>query len=267
MRRTSTARSFRTPSPPTRCARWIPRASCSRADRRASTKRALRRSTRAFSNSGCRCWASATGSRSWRSSSAARSPRPVAASTGRRRSHRSGPDSIFLKGQPDEQTAWMSHGDSVVRAPDGFEVLASSEVTPVAAFASDERKLLRGAVASRGQALGARAGGARELPASRGGHPRRLEQRQRDRRSGRPHPRAGRHRPRALRTLRRGRLGRRRGARARSRRRPAGVRLRRPRPVARERTAAGRAGLRRRHRGATRDRGCRRPASSARSPG
>nr|MDQ2699441.1 glutamine-hydrolyzing GMP synthase [Actinomycetota bacterium] len=55
--------------------------------------------------------------------------------------HRSGPDSVFLDGQPAEQTAWMSHGDSVVRAPDGFDVLASSEATPVAAFASDERKL------------------------------------------------------------------------------------------------------------------------------
>ncbi|HEX7835324.1 MAG TPA: GMP synthase (glutamine-hydrolyzing), partial [Pseudolysinimonas sp.] len=29
--------------------------------------------------------------------------------------HRSGPESRFLDGQPDEQTAWMSHGDSVVR--------------------------------------------------------------------------------------------------------------------------------------------------------
>ena len=55
--------------------------------------------------------------------------------------HRAGPASVFLDGQPDEQTAWMSHGDSVVRAPEGFEVLASSEATPVAAFASDERKL------------------------------------------------------------------------------------------------------------------------------
>jgi GMP synthase (glutamine-hydrolysing) len=52
-----------------------------------------------------------------------------------------GPASVFLGGQPDEQTAWMSHGDSVVRAPDGFEVLASSDATPVAAFGSDERKL------------------------------------------------------------------------------------------------------------------------------
>ncbi|MGN6502350.1 MAG: glutamine-hydrolyzing GMP synthase, partial [Pseudolysinimonas sp.] len=46
--------------------------------------------------------------------------------------HRAGPDSVFLDGQPVEQTAWMSHGDSVVRAPEGFEVLASSESTPVA---------------------------------------------------------------------------------------------------------------------------------------
>jgi GMP synthase (glutamine-hydrolysing) len=59
--------------------------------------------------------------------------------------HRSGSDgakgSTLLDGQPDEQTAWMSHGDSVVRAPEGFDVLASSDATPVAAFASDARKL------------------------------------------------------------------------------------------------------------------------------
>jgi len=47
----------------------------------------------------------------------------------------------LLAGQPDAQTVWMSHGDSVSRAPEGFEVLASSESTPVAAFASDERRL------------------------------------------------------------------------------------------------------------------------------
>jgi GMP synthase (glutamine-hydrolysing) len=47
----------------------------------------------------------------------------------------------FLADQPDEQTAWMSHGDSVVRAPDGFEVLATSDATPVAAFASDEKRM------------------------------------------------------------------------------------------------------------------------------
>ncbi len=49
--------------------------------------------------------------------------------------------STLLDGQPVSQTTWMSHGDSVSKAPAGFEVLASSASTPVAAFASDERKL------------------------------------------------------------------------------------------------------------------------------
>ena len=53
----------------------------------------------------------------------------------------SAPQSTLLSGQPTGQTVWMSHGDSVARAPEGFEVLASSPSTPVAAFASDERKL------------------------------------------------------------------------------------------------------------------------------
>jgi len=52
-----------------------------------------------------------------------------------------GDGGTFLGGQPAEQIAWMSHGDSVVRAPEGFEVLASSDATPVAAFADDERRL------------------------------------------------------------------------------------------------------------------------------
>ncbi|MFK4728618.1 glutamine-hydrolyzing GMP synthase [Agromyces mediolanus] len=47
----------------------------------------------------------------------------------------------LLVDQPAGQTVWMSHGDSVARAPEGFEVLASTESTPVAAFANDERKL------------------------------------------------------------------------------------------------------------------------------
>ena len=49
--------------------------------------------------------------------------------------------SSLLGGQPAEQTAWMSHGDSVSKAPEGFQVLASSASTPVAAFASDERRM------------------------------------------------------------------------------------------------------------------------------
>jgi len=52
-----------------------------------------------------------------------------------------GDGGTLLAGAPHQQTAWMSHGDSVAKAPDGFEVLASSASTPVAAFADDERKL------------------------------------------------------------------------------------------------------------------------------
>ncbi|WP_255455625.1 glutamine-hydrolyzing GMP synthase [Cryobacterium lactosi] len=47
----------------------------------------------------------------------------------------------LLADQPAEQTVWMSHGDSVSKAPDGFTVLASTVSTPVAAFANDERRL------------------------------------------------------------------------------------------------------------------------------
>ncbi len=47
----------------------------------------------------------------------------------------------LLAGQPDDQTAWMSHGDSVSKAPEGFDVLASSASTPVAAFENRERRM------------------------------------------------------------------------------------------------------------------------------
>lgn len=55
--------------------------------------------------------------------------------------HLKGDGGTLLTGQPADQTTWMSHGDSVSKAPEGFTVLASSESTPVAAFESDERKL------------------------------------------------------------------------------------------------------------------------------
>jgi GMP synthase (glutamine-hydrolysing) len=52
-----------------------------------------------------------------------------------------GDGGTLLAGSKPQQTTWMSHGDSVSKAPDGFDVLASSASTPVAAFGSDERKL------------------------------------------------------------------------------------------------------------------------------
>ncbi len=47
----------------------------------------------------------------------------------------------ILAGQPAHQICWMSHGDQVMEAPAGFEVLASTETTPVAAFANSEKKI------------------------------------------------------------------------------------------------------------------------------
>jgi len=47
----------------------------------------------------------------------------------------------LLADLPAQHTVWMSHGDSVVAAPAGFDVLASTRVTPVAAFEDTDRRL------------------------------------------------------------------------------------------------------------------------------
>ncbi len=52
-----------------------------------------------------------------------------------------GDGGVLLAGQPETQNVWMSHGDQVSKAPEGFDVLASTAVTPVAAFANDARRL------------------------------------------------------------------------------------------------------------------------------
>ncbi|KNX37909.1 glutamine-hydrolyzing GMP synthase [Luteipulveratus halotolerans] len=49
--------------------------------------------------------------------------------------------STLFNGQPDQQSVWMSHGDSVSEAPDGVRVTARTSGTEVAAFEDDERKL------------------------------------------------------------------------------------------------------------------------------
>jgi GMP synthase (glutamine-hydrolysing) len=46
----------------------------------------------------------------------------------------------LLDGLPSSQTVWMSHGDSVTVAPDGFTVTASSGHAPVAAFEDVARR-------------------------------------------------------------------------------------------------------------------------------
>ena len=47
----------------------------------------------------------------------------------------------LLTGLPDAPTVWMSHGDAVTRAPDGFAVLAGTDGSPVAAFEDPARRL------------------------------------------------------------------------------------------------------------------------------
>ncbi|MEK9987391.1 MAG: glutamine-hydrolyzing GMP synthase [Aquiluna sp.] len=47
----------------------------------------------------------------------------------------------LLASQPDLQVCWMSHGDQVMEAPEGFQVLASTATTPVAAFENLEKKI------------------------------------------------------------------------------------------------------------------------------
>jgi GMP synthase (glutamine-hydrolysing) len=48
---------------------------------------------------------------------------------------------ILFADQPDRQNVWMSHGDSVSVAPDGFDVLASTHGAPVAAFECVARQM------------------------------------------------------------------------------------------------------------------------------
>ena len=50
-------------------------------------------------------------------------------------------DSPLFQDQPVDQTTWMSHGDQVQKAPPGFDVLASTDATEVAAFGSSEKKM------------------------------------------------------------------------------------------------------------------------------
>ncbi|MFC7492890.1 MULTISPECIES: glutamine-hydrolyzing GMP synthase [unclassified Nocardioides] len=54
---------------------------------------------------------------------------------------RVGQGGTLLGDVPAQHTVWMSHGDSVTAAPAGFDVLASTDTTPVAAFEDVARGL------------------------------------------------------------------------------------------------------------------------------
>lgn len=47
----------------------------------------------------------------------------------------------ILAGAAQAPTVWMSHGDAVSKAPEGFEVLATTAGAPVAAFANEAKRL------------------------------------------------------------------------------------------------------------------------------
>ncbi len=48
---------------------------------------------------------------------------------------------VLLRGLPTSQLVWMSHGNEVTRAPEGFTVTASSAGAPIAAFEDTSRRL------------------------------------------------------------------------------------------------------------------------------
>jgi GMP synthase (glutamine-hydrolysing) len=50
-------------------------------------------------------------------------------------------ETTLFHGLPREQSVWMSHGDTVTAAPPGFEVVARTAATPVAAFEDLDRRL------------------------------------------------------------------------------------------------------------------------------
>ena len=108
-----------------------------------------------------------------------------------------------LAGSPAEQQVWMSHGDSVLTAPEGFTVLATTDVAPVAAFENVERRMsgVQWHPEVKHSPLG-QAAIENFLYRIAGLEPR-LDQRQRDRGAGRVDPRAGGRRARHLRALRR----------------------------------------------------------------
>jgi len=54
---------------------------------------------------------------------------------------RTEPGSCLFDGVPAEQVVWMSHGDAVQAAPEGFTVTATTSQTPVAAFENPARRL------------------------------------------------------------------------------------------------------------------------------
>ena len=154
-------------------------------------------------------------------------------------------ESALFHDLPPEQVVWMSHRDSVTAPPPGARVTASSPSTPIAAFEDAARGLYgvqfhpEVAHTPHGQEI------LKNFLYEVAGAPPSVDARRRDRGAGRADPRPGRLGARHLRALGRRRLGRRGAARPQGGRRPADLRVRRPRAHARERGGAGRRDVRR----------------------
>ena len=57
---------------------------------------------------------------------------------GKARLHIVHPEHPFFSGIPQGSQVWMSHGDSILEMPEGFELLAETDSIPVAAYASKQ---------------------------------------------------------------------------------------------------------------------------------
>ncbi len=138
----------------------------------------------------------------------------------------------------------MSHRDSVTAPPRRRTRHGLVRDDPDRGVRGRRARTLRRPVPPGGRAHPPGTADAGELPLRRRGRRPGVDARGGDRGAGRADPRAGRLRARDLRALGRRRLGGRRTPRAQGGRRPADVRVRRPRPVARERGGAGRRDVR-----------------------
>ena len=140
---------------------------------------------------------------------------------------------------------WMSHGDKVTALPPGFALMASTPSCPIAGMADEERGFY--GVQFHPEVTHTLKG--RELLEPLRPRDLRREARLGDgqlhRRGGGADPRAGRRRRGHPRPVRRRRFERRRGADPQGDRRPADLRLRRPRPAAPRRRPAGDGDVRR----------------------
>ena len=75
-----------------------------------------------------------------------------------------GVPSVLFTDLPGEQEVWMSHGDSIVAAPEGFVVTSSTAAVPVATLEIARAGDLRRPVPPRGRAHAARPGDPQGVP-------------------------------------------------------------------------------------------------------